>query len=76
MRWDMISAAAIVAVAIVAAGAMNRYSAAPGASAMSVWVVDGLTGEARLCFLMNHGPQTIGVPRSDDGCVSSGAAPS
>ena len=43
MKYEILISAALIAAAIVAAGAMNRYHTS------NSWRIDGLTGEMRLC---------------------------
>ena len=47
MKYETLIGAAVVAAAIVAAGAMNRYQVA-GAGGAAI-LVDGLTGDVRFC---------------------------
>lgn len=49
-RFETWAAVAIVSAAILFAGASNRYRPAGAATSGTVWVVDGLTGEARICL--------------------------
>ncbi len=47
MQYQHLVGYVLIAVAIVIAGSMNRYSV--GGASGSTWRVDGWTGEVRIC---------------------------
>lgn len=79
MRWDLVLAGGLIAVGLVANGFLTRFTVGGGgADGSTVWVVDGLTGQARLCFLSIGQAARLATIKpvewgQTSGCVESGA---